>query len=205
MRVRSDNEPALRGKPWRDSLHTRQVNEMHSAPYLPQQNGVVERMMRTLGEGLRAILQGVDRTMWDHAANYLAYNWNRVPRRNYARLNWAKDLSPLDVRHARRMERRSERMKPGPVDSGYRPMDVCEDENGDLFREHKRCDDEVVFQVNDRKIDHLTTRSEFDGQNGPCEQRWPDADNVYDFEDHDKRENVRVHTNEMMKHEFNSS
>ena len=163
----------------------------------------LQPVKQTLGEGLRAILQGVDRTVWDHAANYFAYNWNRVPRRNYARLNWAKDLSPLDVRHARRMERRTERMKPGPVDSGYRPMDVCEDENGDLYREHKRCDDEVVFQVNDRKIDHLTTRSEFDGQYGPCEHRWPDAGNVYDFEDHDKRENVRVHTNEMIEHEFN--
>ena len=104
MRVRSDNEPALRGRPWKEALQVRQVNEMHPTPYLPQQNGVVERMMRTLGEGLRAILQGVDRSMWDYAAEYFAYSWNRVPRRQYARLKWAKDLSPLDVRHARRKE-----------------------------------------------------------------------------------------------------
>ena len=90
MRVRSDNEPALRGKPWQDALHSRQVNEAHSTPSLPQQNGVVERMLRTLCEGLRAMLQGVDRSTWDFAAEYFAYNWNRAPRRNYARLKWAR-------------------------------------------------------------------------------------------------------------------
>ena len=150
MRARSDNEPALRGMPWKEALQVRQVNEMHPTPYLPQQNGVVERMMRTLGEGLRAILQGVDRSVWDHAAEYFAYNWNRIPRRQYARLKWAKDLSPMDVRHARRKERRTERTKPGPVDSGHRPMDVCEDEYGDLYRENGNQEEEVVLQANNR-------------------------------------------------------
>ena len=183
LRVRSDSENTLRGKAWQEALHTRQVNDMHSTPYLPQQNGVVERMMRTLGEGLRAILQGVDRTVWDFAAEYFAYNWNRVPRRNYARLKWAKDLSPLGVRHARRKERRTERTKPGPVESGYRPMDVCEDEYGDLYREQRGRDEEVILQANDFHTEQ-------------CDEL------KHDFEDHDKRMNVRVYTNETIEREF---
>ena len=94
----------MRGTPWVKALSSRGAKDIHSTPYLPQQNGVVERTMRPMGEALRAILRGVDRTVWCYAASYYAYTRNRVPKRAYARLRWANDLSPLDVIRARREE-----------------------------------------------------------------------------------------------------
>ena len=51
-RVRTDNEPSLRERPWQEALKSRNVEPMHLTPYLPQQNGVAERVMRTMGDSL---------------------------------------------------------------------------------------------------------------------------------------------------------
>ena len=115
-RVRTDNEPSLRERPWQAALKSRNVEPMHSTPYLPQQNGVAERMMRTIGDSLKAILIGVDKVVWDYAAEYFAWAWNRVPRANYARLPWAKDLSPAEIRIKTRERRaKSSSVPPGPL------------------------------------------------------------------------------------------
>ena len=61
--------------------------------------------MRALGDSLRAVLCGVDRALWDFAAEYLGYTWNRIPRREYPRFPRGKDKSPIDIRHQVRTER----------------------------------------------------------------------------------------------------
>ena len=113
-RVRTDNDKVIRGKPWVEALATREVEAMHSTPYTPQQNCVVERMMRTVSDCLRAILAGVDKTMWDYAAEYFAYTWNKVPRRNYARLPRAKNIAPADIRIHMRKKRKHDTPHVGP-------------------------------------------------------------------------------------------
>ena len=113
-RVRTDNEPTLRGQTWIDAVTSKGAAPMYSSPYLPQQNGVVERYMDTLGQGLRAILCGVDKTLWCYAAEYFAHTWNRVPRAEYPRLKWAKDLSPSDLRIRTRARRKRETPRIGP-------------------------------------------------------------------------------------------
>ena len=61
QRIKTDNEPAVRDGPWQKALKSRNVEPTHSAPYIPQQNGVVERMMRTLGSNMRSMMNGVDK------------------------------------------------------------------------------------------------------------------------------------------------
>ena len=77
------------------------VADAHSAPYTPQMNGCVERFMRTLGEGLRANLSGVDKRLYCYAAQYLAWTWNRVRRQKYKRAPQYEGLAPLEARRAR--------------------------------------------------------------------------------------------------------
>ena len=108
LRIRSDNEPTLKSAKWNEMLTKRGVTETHSTPYLPQQNGVVERMMRTVGDSLRAILNGVDRRTWAWAAEYMAYTWNRLPKNEYARFAAGNGLSPLEIREmCRTVDRQS--------------------------------------------------------------------------------------------------
>jgi hypothetical protein len=45
-------------------------------------NGKVERANRTLIEGMRAVLHGVDQDLWPWAASYVAYCYNRRPRKH---------------------------------------------------------------------------------------------------------------------------
>ena len=70
-------------------------------PYTPQQNGVIERFMRTLATNVRACLVGVDHALWCFAAEYVAWTWNRIPRPRYARAPRLNGLAPEDVRIAR--------------------------------------------------------------------------------------------------------
>ena len=68
-----------------------------------------------MGDSLRSILIGVDKLVWDHAAEYFGYTWNRCPRANYARLPWANDLSPVDIRLKERENRKKRTLVRGPV------------------------------------------------------------------------------------------
>ena len=82
--VRTDNDPTFVAE---SSAWSRKVKELgavatHSAPYMPQQNGKVERHNRTLTDGTRTVLHGVDPTLWGFAAKYAAYTWNRVDGRH---------------------------------------------------------------------------------------------------------------------------
>jgi len=50
-----------------------------TAPYSPSQNGVVERMNRTLVELLHAMIKASDlpKFLWEPAIAHTAYVWNR--------------------------------------------------------------------------------------------------------------------------------
>ena len=52
-----------------------------SAPYFPSQNGVAERLNRTLLELARAMLISKDLpiSLWDEAVAHAAYPWNQAP------------------------------------------------------------------------------------------------------------------------------
>ena len=60
--------------------HEQGIRHQYSAPYTPQQNGVVERKNRTLQEMARAMLHGnnVYKRFWAKAINTACYTINRV-------------------------------------------------------------------------------------------------------------------------------
>ena len=66
--IRTDNDTVFRSREWGLMLEKLDVKEVHSVPYTPQMNGCVERFMRTLGEALRANLNGVDKRLYCYAA-----------------------------------------------------------------------------------------------------------------------------------------
>ena len=101
LSVRSDNEIVLRSRAWKNMLQGLSVNETHSVPYSPQQNGVVERYMRTLGENLSANMIGVDFSVWDFCARYIGWCWNRIPRKNFPRAPRFNGMTPIDAKNTR--------------------------------------------------------------------------------------------------------
>ena len=99
--IRSDNEAVFSGKMWRNMLLEEEVRGWCPVPYTPQQNGVIERYMRTLASNVRACLIGVALQLWCFCAEYIAWTWNRIPRTQYARAPRFNGLAPEDVRMAR--------------------------------------------------------------------------------------------------------
>jgi hypothetical protein len=98
--VRSDNAAEHRSQRWDETLRELGVEPMHSTPYGPPQNGVVERYMRTMGNLLRCNLLGVDRRLWCYCAQYVAHCWNRQ-KRDYPRAPAYNGLTPKQAREAR--------------------------------------------------------------------------------------------------------
>jgi len=96
--IRCDNEPVLRSKEWTKACQELMVKEQHSIPYCPPGNGVVERFMDTLGQGLRVNMVGVDDRLWCYCAQFLADRWNQLPRKNYTRAPEYNGLTPLQAR-----------------------------------------------------------------------------------------------------------
>ena len=91
-------------------LEKLEVAQVHSVPYTPEMNGCVERFMRTLGEALRANLNGVDKRLYCYAAQYIAWTWNRTPRTTYSRSPEYNGLTPFEARR-----RRTEGPTPGSL------------------------------------------------------------------------------------------
>ena len=100
--IRCDNEPVLRSIEFGKMLSSLGVQETHSVPYAPSQNGVVERFMRTLSENLRANMRGVDIRLWDHCSRYIAFCYNRIPKEKYARAEQFNGLAPIDAKNTRK-------------------------------------------------------------------------------------------------------
>ncbi|KAE8976384.1 Copia protein [Phytophthora rubi] len=91
--VRSDNGGEYTSKRFNRFCALHGIVHQTSAPYSPQQNGLAERMNRTLAEMARAMMHymEVDRQWWGEAVMTAAHIVNRVP--NTAR----RDKSPFEV------------------------------------------------------------------------------------------------------------
>ena len=96
--IRTDNEKVVRERPFQDALKKVQVEGIHSAPYSPQMNGVVERFMQTLSGSIRSNLVDVDDRLWAYASRYVGYIWNRIPR-TYARFPQGNGKTPYEIRN----------------------------------------------------------------------------------------------------------
>jgi hypothetical protein len=75
----SDNEGKFVSKKFDDFLHEWEIQQQTSAPYTPQQNGVMEQTNRTIMECVRSTIcaQGLDLEFWAEVVNTTVYikNW----------------------------------------------------------------------------------------------------------------------------------
>ncbi|KAE9091335.1 hypothetical protein PF005_g18013 [Phytophthora fragariae] len=91
--LRSDNDKEFINKRVRTFCGEQGIIQQTSAPYSPQQNGLAERMNRTIVEMARSMLlyMGLELEWWGEAVNAAVYTINRVP--NTARPH----VSPFEV------------------------------------------------------------------------------------------------------------
>jgi hypothetical protein len=77
----SDNGGEFVSKKFDNFLHECGIQRQTSAPYTPQQNGVVERTNRTIMECARSMIraQGLDLEFWAKAVNMAIYIKNQCP------------------------------------------------------------------------------------------------------------------------------
>lgn len=62
---------------FRSSLQKKGIEHDLSPPYSPESNGVAERLNRSIGEGIRAMLQQIkDKRLWAEAVNTFIYTKN---------------------------------------------------------------------------------------------------------------------------------
>ncbi|KAF1318635.1 Integrase catalytic core protein, partial [Globisporangium splendens] len=80
-RLRSDNGGEYTSKRFVDYLVGFGIKHEKTVPYTPQQNGMAERMNRTLVEMARCMLyhESVDKKWWAEAVNTAAWIINRIP------------------------------------------------------------------------------------------------------------------------------
>ena len=91
-KVRTDNEPALKGwdSSWKRACRDLNIVASHSSPYEPQQNSLVERWHRTMCDAIRANVAESSPLLWDWAARYVCHIFNRVQRRSNQESAYAK-------------------------------------------------------------------------------------------------------------------
>jgi hypothetical protein len=91
--LRTDNGGEYTGKDFQTFCSQHGIVHQTTTPYTPQQNGLAERMNRTIVERARAMLyyQQVDKCWWAEAVMTAVYLTNRIP--NTAR----SDASPFEV------------------------------------------------------------------------------------------------------------
>lgn len=80
-RLRCDNGGEYRGKRFKQFCKSKGILQEFTVPYTPEQNGVSERMNRTLVERARAMLQdsGIEKFFWEQAIQTAAFLVNRSP------------------------------------------------------------------------------------------------------------------------------
>lgn len=81
--LRTDRGGEFTSKEFQDFCSNNGIRRHLTAPYTPQQNGVVERRNRTLMEMTRSMLRakGVPNYLWGEAVRHATYLINRVPTR----------------------------------------------------------------------------------------------------------------------------
>lgn len=81
LRVISDNGTEFVNQDLQSFLQQRGINHICSAPYTPQQNGFIERDIRTIVESARTMLNqaNLKKELWAEAVNTSVYIMNRVP------------------------------------------------------------------------------------------------------------------------------
>jgi hypothetical protein len=82
--LRSDRGGEFISSDLRDYCQERAIAQTYSGPYAPQQQGISERMNRTLTEMVRCMLvqSGLPKELWAEAFNTAAYLVNRIPDEN---------------------------------------------------------------------------------------------------------------------------
>jgi transposase InsO family protein len=80
-RLRSDNGGEYTGRQFKAHLNHHGIKHEKTVPYTPQQNGLAERMNRSLVEMARCMMyhEDVDKKWWAEAVNTAAWIINRIP------------------------------------------------------------------------------------------------------------------------------
>jgi hypothetical protein len=93
--IRSDNGGEFINKEWTPLLTQLGMQRQRTSPYTPHQNGLVERLNRTIGESTRAMLHaaGLPDRFWPLACQTAVYLNNRLP---------SKATSPYQLWHNKR-------------------------------------------------------------------------------------------------------
>ena len=96
--IRSDNGGEYISTALRDFLEANGITHQFTVPYTPEQNGVAERMMRTLVESGRTMLHasGLPSSFWGEAVTTAAYIRNRSPTKA------VDGLTPYEGWHGRK-------------------------------------------------------------------------------------------------------
>lgn len=91
--IRSDNGGEYTSKRFNQFCALAGIVHQTTAPYLPQQNDLAERMNRTLAEGARSVMfyMEVDRAWWAEAIRLIAHIINRIPNTAWP------DTSPMEI------------------------------------------------------------------------------------------------------------
>ena len=81
--MRSDNGTEFVGEDWTPLLTRLGIQRQLTAPYTPHQNGVVERLNRTVAESARTMLHaaGLPARFWPAACQTAVYVYNRLPNK----------------------------------------------------------------------------------------------------------------------------
>ena len=81
--IRSDNGGEFTSNEFKELCKESGIKRELSAPYNPQQNGIVERKNKTIMEAARAMLHDQDLPMhlWEKAARTVVYVQNRTPHK----------------------------------------------------------------------------------------------------------------------------
>ena len=75
--IRTDNEPVWDGS-FSKFLNQNDIISLRPAPYCPQANGLVERLVRSVTEGVRSQLIGVDKRLWCWCLELFAQQWREA-------------------------------------------------------------------------------------------------------------------------------
>lgn len=102
----TDNGSEFKNEELEVWLTAKGITHCFSAPYTPEQNGLVERAMRTIVEGTRTLLvsSGMNHTLWAQAASCVIYATNRLLATNSddktrfkLHFGWKPDVSNLRI------------------------------------------------------------------------------------------------------------